>query len=87
MKLPTLLCTCESWSDPTIPCSKLQSINKPFNINSEYCNILILFRSLLNNGRSNSQAWGLIVLLLSKAAGHKLVDDIELDKAAGVLHR
>jgi hypothetical protein len=47
-------------------------------------------RNLLeNNGRSNSsQAWGLIVLLLSKAAGHnKFVDDIELDKATGILHR
>jgi hypothetical protein len=41
-----------------------------------------------NNGRSNSQAWGLIVLLLSKAAGHnKLVDGIELDKSVGILHR
>lgn len=33
------------------------------------------------------QAWGLIVLLISKAAGHLGVDDIEEDKAAGVLHR
>ncbi|CAB3381190.1 Hypothetical predicted protein [Cloeon dipterum] len=43
-------------------------------------------KNLLNNGRSSMQAWGLIVLLVSKAAGHKLVDDIEIDKAAGVLH-
>lgn len=33
------------------------------------------------------QAWGLIVLLISKAAGHINVDDMEEDKAAGVLHR
>lgn len=33
------------------------------------------------------QAWGLIVLLISKAAGHLHVDDMEEDKAAGVLHR
>ena len=33
------------------------------------------------------QAWGLIVLLISKAAGHLGVDDMEEDKAAGVLHR
>lgn len=32
------------------------------------------------------QAWGLIVLLISKAAGHLNVDDMEEDKAAGVLH-
>ncbi|XP_059475902.1 all trans-polyprenyl-diphosphate synthase PDSS2 [Neocloeon triangulifer] len=43
-------------------------------------------KGLLNNGRSSMQAWGLIVLLVSKVAGHKLVDDIEIDKAAGVLH-
>ena len=33
------------------------------------------------------QAWGLIVLLLSKAAGHHNVSEMEEDKAAGVLHR
>lgn len=33
------------------------------------------------------QAWGLIVLLISKAAGHINVDEMEEDKAAGVLHR
>lgn len=33
------------------------------------------------------QAWGLIVLLISKAAGHLNVDEMEEDKAAGVLHR
>lgn len=33
------------------------------------------------------QAWGLIVLLLSKAAGHLNVNEMEEDKAAGVLHR
>lgn len=33
------------------------------------------------------QAWGLIVLLISKAAGHApSVPDMEQDKSAGVLH-
>ncbi|XP_043276617.1 all trans-polyprenyl-diphosphate synthase PDSS2 [Venturia canescens] len=43
-------------------------------------------KSLIYNGRNNMQAWGLIVLLISKAAGHLHVDDMEEDKAAGVLH-
>ncbi|XP_011506232.1 PREDICTED: decaprenyl-diphosphate synthase subunit 2 [Ceratosolen solmsi marchali] len=43
-------------------------------------------KSLIYNGRNNMQAWGLIVLLISKAAGHLNVDDMEEDKAAGVLH-
>ncbi|XP_063233341.1 all trans-polyprenyl-diphosphate synthase PDSS2 [Bacillus rossius redtenbacheri] len=43
-------------------------------------------KSLLYNGRNNMQAWGLIVLLISKAAGHLNVEDMEEDKAAGVLH-
>ncbi|XP_001605067.2 decaprenyl-diphosphate synthase subunit 2 [Nasonia vitripennis] len=43
-------------------------------------------KSLIYNGRNNMQAWGLIVLLISKAAGHINVDDMEEDKAAGVLH-
>lgn len=47
----------------------------------------VIFRSLLYNGRNNMQAWGLIVLLISKAAGHLNVDEMEEDKAAGVLHR
>ncbi|XP_066582881.1 all trans-polyprenyl-diphosphate synthase PDSS2 [Prorops nasuta] len=43
-------------------------------------------KSLIYNGRINMQAWGLIVLLISKAAGHLSIDDMEEDKAAGVLH-
>uniref|UniRef100_A0A8D8TH18 Decaprenyl-diphosphate synthase subunit 2 n=1 Tax=Cacopsylla melanoneura TaxID=428564 RepID=A0A8D8TH18_9HEMI len=43
-------------------------------------------KSLLYNGRNNMQAWGLIVLLISKAAGHHNCDEMEEDKAAGVLH-
>lgn len=43
-------------------------------------------KSLLYSGRNNMQAWGLIVLLISKAAGHLNVDEMEEDKAAGVLH-
>ncbi|XP_058809281.1 all trans-polyprenyl-diphosphate synthase PDSS2 [Phymastichus coffea] len=42
-------------------------------------------KSLIYNGR-NMQAWGLIVLLISKAAGHINVEDMEEDKSAGVLH-
>lgn len=43
-------------------------------------------KSLLYSGRNNMQAWGLIVLLISKAAGHLNVDEMEEDKSAGVLH-
>lgn len=50
----------------------------------QYC---ICYRGLLYNGKNNMQAWGLIVLLLSKAAGHHNVSEMEEDKAAGVLHR
>ncbi|XP_053684655.1 all trans-polyprenyl-diphosphate synthase PDSS2 [Sabethes cyaneus] len=42
---------------------------------------------LIYNGKNNMQAWGLIVLLVSKAAGHAAsVPDLEQDKSAGVLH-
>ncbi|XP_060518741.1 all trans-polyprenyl-diphosphate synthase PDSS2-like [Cylas formicarius] len=44
-------------------------------------------KGLLYNGKNNMQAWGLIVLLVSKAAGHAAdIPDMEQDKAAGVLH-
>ncbi|XP_074099909.1 decaprenyl diphosphate synthase subunit 2 isoform X2 [Cotesia typhae] len=43
-------------------------------------------KSLIYNGKNNMQAWGLIVLLISKAAGHHNVNAMEEDKAAGVLH-
>ncbi|XP_026468834.1 decaprenyl-diphosphate synthase subunit 2-like [Ctenocephalides felis] len=45
-------------------------------------------KSLLYNGKSTTmQTWGLIVLLVSKAAGQvEKFDDMEQDKAAGVLH-
>lgn len=43
-------------------------------------------KNLIYNGRNNMQAWGLIVLLISKAAGHRNVQDMEEDKAAGVLY-
>lgn len=43
-------------------------------------------KGLLYSGKNNMQAWGLIVLLLSKAAGHHNVNEMEEDKAAGVLH-
>lgn len=45
------------------------------------------FRHLLYNGKNNMQAWGLIVLLVSKAGGHAAhIPDMEQDKSAGVLH-
>lgn len=50
-------------------------------------NSINYFRGLLYNGKNNMQAWGLIVLLLSKAAGHLNVNEMEEDKAAGVLYR
>ncbi|CAD7004102.1 unnamed protein product [Ceratitis capitata] len=44
-------------------------------------------KHLLYNGKNTMQAWGLIVLLISKAAGHApSVPDMEQDKSAGVLH-
>lgn len=46
-----------------------------------------LCRILIYNGKNNMQAWGLIVLLISKAAGHApSIPDLEQDKSAGVLH-
>ncbi|CAH1105034.1 unnamed protein product [Psylliodes chrysocephalus] len=44
-------------------------------------------KGLLYNGKNNMQAWGLIVLLVSKAAGHSPdIPEMEEDKSAGVLH-
>jgi len=44
-------------------------------------------KNLIYNGKNNMQAWGLIVLLVSKAAGHApSIPDMEQDKSAGVLH-
>ncbi|EAA11709.4 AGAP006015-PA [Anopheles gambiae str. PEST] len=43
-------------------------------------------KMLIFNGKNNMQAWGLIVLLVSKAVGHApTVPDLEQDKSAGVL--
>ncbi|KAL6267580.1 hypothetical protein P5V15_000654 [Pogonomyrmex californicus] len=47
--------------------------------------VLKTAKSIIYNGR-NTQAFGLIVLLISKAAGHLNANPIEEDKAAGVLH-
>lgn len=50
--------------------------------------VLFYFRNLIYNGKNNTQAWGLIVLLVAKAAGHSPeIPDMEQDKSAGVLHR
>lgn len=49
--------------------------------------MLIFYRGLFYNGKNNMQAWGLIVLLVSKAAGHSPdVPEMDQDKSAGVLH-
>lgn len=48
--------------------------------------IFIFFRTLVYNDK-NQQAWGLIVLLVSKAAGHAAsIPEMDQDKSAGVLH-
>lgn len=53
---------------------------------THYC-IFLFYRGLFYNGKNNMQAWGLIVLLVSKAAGHSPdVPEMEQDKSAGVLH-
>lgn len=44
-----------------------------------------MLRGLLYNGRNNTQAWGLIVLLVSKAAGHQDVESSADEKKSGVL--
>uniref|UniRef100_A0A336LS10 CSON013481 protein n=1 Tax=Culicoides sonorensis TaxID=179676 RepID=A0A336LS10_CULSO len=44
-------------------------------------------KNLIYNGKTNMQAWGLIVLLVSKAAGYSPnIPAMEEDKSAGVLH-
>uniref|UniRef100_A0A336K6J2 CSON013479 protein n=1 Tax=Culicoides sonorensis TaxID=179676 RepID=A0A336K6J2_CULSO len=44
-------------------------------------------KNLIYNGKTNMQAWGLIVLLVSKAAGYSpTISVMEEDKSAGVLH-
>ncbi|XP_024868910.1 decaprenyl-diphosphate synthase subunit 2 isoform X1 [Temnothorax curvispinosus] len=47
--------------------------------------VLKTAKTIIYNGR-NTQAFGLILLLISKAAGHLNAKSIEEDKAAGVLH-
>lgn len=44
-----------------------------------------MVRGLLYNGPNNTQAWGLIVLLVSKAAGHRDVESSADEKKSGVL--
>lgn len=63
-------------------CSRLLSGSSQSNKCFSYLN-----RNLIYDGKSNMQAWGLIVLLISKAAGHAPeIPDMEQDKSAGVLH-
>ena len=52
-----------------------------------HAHLFRILRHLLYNGKNTMQAWGLIVLLISKAAGHApTVPDMDQDKSAGVLH-
>ncbi|VVC25208.1 Hypothetical protein CINCED_3A004679 [Cinara cedri] len=44
-----------------------------------------MLRGLLYDGGNNTQAWGLIVLLVSKAAGHRDVESSADEKKSGVL--
>lgn len=47
----------------------------------------VAHRNLLYHGKNNMQAWGLIVLLISKAAGYApTIPEIEQDRTVGVLH-
>lgn len=44
-------------------------------------------RNLIYNGKNSLQAWGLIVLLMSKSAGQSpTIPDVESEKTAGILH-
>lgn len=45
----------------------------------------IILRGLLYDGGNNTQAWGLIVLLVSKAAGHRDIESSADEKKSGVL--
>lgn len=47
--------------------------------------VVLTYRVLLNNGQSNVQTWGLIVLLVSKAAGHINVESSADEDESGVL--
>ncbi|XP_022177640.1 decaprenyl-diphosphate synthase subunit 2-like [Myzus persicae] len=47
--------------------------------------LLKMVKGLLYNGQSNMQAWGLIVLLVSKAAGHIKVESSADEDQSGVL--
>lgn len=45
------------------------------------------FRNLIYDGKSNMQAWGLIVLLISKSAGLNIEpSNLERDISSGLLH-
>lgn len=56
-------------------------------VRSLFSFVSLRYRHLLYNGKNNMQAWGLIVLLISKAAGHDAsIPDLEQDKSAGVLN-
>ncbi|CAB0031016.1 unnamed protein product [Trichogramma brassicae] len=44
-------------------------------------------KNLIYNGHNNMQAWGLIVLLMSKAAGqYNVTNEQDIDRSVGVLH-
>jgi decaprenyl-diphosphate synthase subunit 2 len=45
----------------------------------------LIRRNFLYDGGFNKQAWGLIVLLLSKTAGYTQISDLTFDESSGVL--
>lgn len=62
-----------------------------YNLTAHFQKLVVtnhpLLKTLMYNGRSVVQAWGLIVMLISKAAGHATtIPAIERDNRAGVLH-
>ncbi|XP_034950030.1 decaprenyl-diphosphate synthase subunit 2-like [Chelonus insularis] len=48
--------------------------------------LIDIAKNLINNGRVNAQPWGLIVLLISKAAGLSKPNSLEGRETIGILH-
>lgn len=87
MKLPMLHCIYENWWALITHYLKQPSLYLIYKVYKSNLLIITFCRGLLYNGKNNMQAWGLIVLLVSKAAGHTAeVSVLDQDKAAGVLH-
>lgn len=47
----------------------------------------LFFRYFLSREDNSIQVWGLLILLLSKAAGHNHgINDADVDRSTGILH-